>query len=88
MSQPYSHVATALQSLISTGAYRATKYLDLKHTVKITRQGPTDRRAKTETFLVTIGSPNYAERKFIKTLVAADEPFPVRKVQLKFKVKR
>lgn len=84
MSQPYSHVASAIQSLVKTGARSATKYLTPKHTVKVTRQNRPDRRDRTETFLVTIGKPNYAARQFVKAAIAAGEPFPVRKVQLRF----
>lgn len=84
MSQPYSHVASAVQSLAMTGAMRATKYISPKHTVKVTRQRALDRRERAATFLVTIGTPNYRERQFIKDAVKAGEAFPIRKVQLQF----
>ena len=70
MSQPYSHVAGVIQTLVTTGARRATKYLSPKHTVKVTRQRKPDRRYRQETFLVTIGGPNYLERLFIKDKAA------------------
>ena len=53
-------------------------------TVKATRQRKPDGRTKTTTLIVTIGRPAYAERHFIKMCKRAGEPFPVRKVQLKF----
>ena len=37
---------------------------------------------------IKIGKPNYHERKFIADCNAADEPFPVRKVQLAYFRKR
>lgn len=33
---------------------------------------------------LTIGRPNYSERKFIKQCVKAGEPFPIKKIQLKY----
>jgi hypothetical protein len=32
----------------------------------------------------TIGKPNYEEREFIKKCKKAGEPFPVKKIQVKF----
>ena len=84
MSQPYSHVASTMQSLIETGARKAVKFVTPTYTVKVTRQRKLDRRDKSETFLVTTGKPNYLERKFIKLAVRAREPFPIKKIQLKF----
>lgn len=83
MSQPYSHVATTIQSVERTGAYKGTKYISPKHVIKVTRRTRIDRRGKQMEFVVTIGRPNYAERKFI----AKHHPswFPMEKVQLKFK---
>lgn len=83
MSQPYSKVASLLQTLFTTGARKAIKYVSPKQTIKVTRQHP--RSGRGDTVLVTIGRPNYAERQFIKSAVRAGEPFPVRKPQLKFK---
>ena len=37
---------------------------------------------------LTCGKPNFAERAFVKKAVKAGEPFPVRKVQLKFPPQR
>jgi hypothetical protein len=63
---------------------RVTMYLSPKRTIKITRQQKLDLRASQDTFLVTIGQPNFAERGYIKTLIAAKEPFPVKKWKLAF----
>ena len=63
---------------------KATKYIDGRTVIKCTRQGKFDGRNKRETYLVTFGIPNYAERDFIRLCKKAKEPFPVRKIQLKF----
>lgn len=63
---------------------RATKYLDEKTAVKCTRKLKFDKRMRSETVVLTVGRPNYAERKFIKLCKKAGEPFPVKKVQLKW----
>lgn len=70
--------------IANTGARRATAFLSARCTVKVTRQYQFNRRATTETFLVTIGRPNYRERAYIKGLQASGEPFPVRRMQLTF----
>lgn len=82
MSQPYSSVASLLQTLFTTGARKATKYLAPNQTLKVTRQHP--RKGRGDTVLVTMGRPNYAERQFIKMARKAGEPFPIRKPQLRF----
>ena len=63
---------------------RATIYLSPKLTAKATRQRRYNKRDTRETFLVTVGVPNYAEQIFIKLCKKAKEPFPVKKVQLRF----
>lgn len=72
-----------LSSLIITNNRRATKFLGPNLTVKLTRQRKESRSARQETFLLTVGRPNHAERKFIKDCKKAGEPVPVNKVQLR-----
>lgn len=55
-----------------------------KLTVKLTRRFKHDGRNSRHDFVLTIGAPNYREREFIKMCQKAGEPFPIRKVQLKF----
>ena len=63
---------------------KATAYLDTNLTVKVTFVGKPDRRQrKAGEFRLTVGRPNYAERKFIKQCIAAGETFPLKKVQLR-----
>ncbi len=64
---------------------RAVIYLASDCIVRATRRSP--QRGRTE-IVLTIGRPNYAERKFIKTCQKAGEPFPVRKMQLKWYPKK
>lgn len=72
-------------ALLTTGAYKATKYLTAKEVAKATRRrygGKVAKRGPLE-ILFTMGKPNYEEREFIKKCKKAGEPFPVKKVQLK-----
>ena len=62
---------------------RATYYDSPSFTMKVTRQRPYSKRDRTQTFIVTCGSPNYAEREFIKLCKKAKQGFPVNKIQLK-----
>lgn len=89
------YVASSVQTAAVVSAllnmsdvHTATKYIDPKTTVRGTYVGKRDRRSKRHTIALSIGSPNYAERQFIKQCNAAEEPFPVRKVQLKFYPKK
>lgn len=61
----------------------ATKYLSPKQVVRATWQHKPKTRFTRQEMRVTYGAPNYLELAFIKKLVAAGEPFPVKKVQFK-----
>ncbi len=72
-----------LVGLVVAGPYRrATAYLSEKETAKATYQGKFRKRSRSRTILVTIGRPNFKERKFIKLCKKVGEPFPVAKIQL------
>jgi len=73
----YQAVAKVFKILAESGAYRATGYLSPKLTIKATF-------VNKESVLITVGRPNYAERKFIKLAKKAGEKFPIRKIQLKW----
>jgi hypothetical protein len=78
-------ILNAIEAVLSNPDVRkATVYQHPNLTVKLTRQFKYDGRHSRATFLLTIGSPNYAESEFIKICKKAGEPFPVRRVQLKF----
>lgn len=85
--QTYSdHVPEVIGAVMAEQARSATKYVTDKYVVKATRSNRWSLRknARNVTILVTFGSPNYAEREFIKQCAKAHEPFPVKKVQLRF----
>jgi len=75
-----AHVAAAL---MTSDCKSAVKYLDDKTIVRATWHNKPTGRARKETMVVTIGAPNYREVKFINRLKKANEPFPVKKIQLK-----
>jgi len=68
------------------GAYKATKYLGDTTTVKATRKRYKGKIYKGHAveIMFTVGKPNYEEREFIKKCKKAGEPFPIKKIQLKF----
>mgnify|MGYP003394600741 CR=1 FL=1 len=75
------------EAILEVGAIQAVKYYNPKLRVKATRRlsgGKIDRRDKGVEILFTVGPPNYAERKFIRQAVKAGEPFPIKKLQLKW----
>lgn len=72
------------ESLIS-----ATKYISPKLIVRLVRKridGKIDNssRDSSPNFILTVGRPNYLERDFIKSCKKANEPFPIKKIKLKF----
>lgn len=70
--------------LVVPNCRRATAYLSENFTVKATAQRRIDKRAKSATVLVTMGRPNFLERRFIRLCQKAGMCFPLRQVQLKF----
>jgi len=82
------HVARAFNALNRRHDIRkATIYLSPKLTIKITRQRR-DRRSNHHTYLLTVGAPNFVERRFIESCRKAGEKFPVKKTQLQFYPKK
>jgi len=70
--------------LVIPNVRRATAYISDKFTVKATAQRRSDKRERAVTMLVTVGAPNFVERRFIRLAKKSGEPFPIKKVQLKF----
>lgn len=83
MSPVLRAIQQCSRAVLRQPIYRATKFLDPELVVKVTRPHKFSRRARSETVLVTVGKPNYAERIFVKRCLEAGEPFPVRKIQLR-----
>ena len=81
-------VGSVVKILLATGARRAVKYLSEKETVVAARpcyRGKLPRRNESRTtVVVTVGKPNHEARAFIKRAKKAGEPFPVKKIQLRF----
>ena len=84
MSLAYSNFSKVVSALIRNGAYEATKYVSENETIKATRRHKWTKRDRQREVVVTFGKPNYAEREFIKLCKDSGEPFPVKKIQLKF----
>ena len=85
MNVTRSAVSRAVMSVLECrDLRRATVYLDAKTTVKCTRRCRLYGRDHAQTVIVTVGRPNYAERKFTNLCKKAGEPFPVKKIQLKW----
>ena len=72
--------------ILEGGARQATKYLSERETVKATRPtyGGKFLKSAHTTIVFTVGRPNYAERKFIRQAKEAGEPFPIRKIQVRW----
>lgn len=82
------YVNDVVSALIETGSHRATKYVSATHVIKATRRAY--KRKNKYTFgkgsidiVLTIGRPNYSERRFIAECRSAGKRLPVRQVQLK-----
>jgi hypothetical protein len=76
-----------IATLLDNDAYQTTKYIAPNQVMRATRRvwkRKIDRRDRRIELVVTIGAPNYREREFIKVLKKAGEPFPVKKVQIRF----
>lgn len=81
------YVGDVVNQLVDTDTIKATKFINSEYVIRATRKrfgGKIDKRSKTIDIVLTIGKPNYEEREFIKKLRLVREPFPVRKIQLKF----
>jgi len=76
----------AIIELMNTdrGIKTVTKYVSPKDVIRVTRQHPKNpKRGTSQTYLVSVGKPNYEARQFIKLCKQAGEPFPVKRPQIK-----
>lgn len=91
MKYPMSAVTQAVETLLRTGAWHATKYLTPRTIVRATRQRA-GRRFRSNgmnmQITLTLGRPNYLEARVVKKARKAKEPFPIRKVQLRMLPKK
>jgi hypothetical protein len=77
-------VSRAVVSLLETEARKVTVFVSPELTVVATRQRKPRKNGRGETVLLTIGKPNFENRKFIKACLKAGEPFPVKKILLRW----
>lgn len=77
-------ISKTVFGLLETGARKASFFLDEDTVVTATHQHKPDKRTKSNTIILTYGKPNYRGRLFVKACKKAGEPFPVKKLQLKF----
>jgi len=85
-----THVAKVVDALLTVGARSATLYHSGKEVTQATRVcfgGKLPRKGSKIEIVLTHGAPNYAQRQFIRRCRKAREPFPVRKIQLRFPTK-
>jgi hypothetical protein len=73
----------AVGDVLCGSARRATAYISPTLTIKATAQRRQDGRDKSATALVTIGKPNFVERRFIRVCQKAGMAFPLRQIQWK-----
>jgi hypothetical protein len=81
----YEYAMRKLGEAIGDVAYgtarRATAYISPTLTMKATAQRKQDKRARYSTVLVTVGTPNFVERRFIKVCQKAGMCFPLNQIQ-------
>lgn len=83
-----NYESQTVKALIRHGAHTATCIISEKMVVRATLVlggGKLPRRDSTRIEIVlTIGTPNYDTRQYIKACKKAGEPFPIKKVWLQF----
>jgi hypothetical protein len=78
-------IARVMECLLADFDVRkATKFVSPTFIVRATRQRKPRANARSWTVMFTFGKPNFRERCFVKACQKSGEPFPIRKVQLKF----
>lgn len=71
-------------ALLMPDLHKATRYLTPKLTIKATRQHRATSRTTRHTILVTVGTPNYFERRIIKASLKAGTCFPLKSTYHEF----
>lgn len=84
-------VSKTVKAVLANEAHRAVNFIAPNYIIRATRvlyNGKLPRRGSNVEVVLTIGRPNYLEREFIKVAKKAGEPFPIKKIQLKYPPKR
>jgi hypothetical protein len=63
---------------------RASNYVSPDLVINGCRMHPATKRSRSTTIVLSIGKPNYSNREFIKLCKKAGEPFPAKKMQLRW----
>ena len=78
-------VSQVVETLLRTGAWKVVKYLSDKQIVRASRKRAGRKFGAGKIgVILTLGTPNYAERDFVKECKKAGQKFPLQKVQLQF----
>ncbi len=77
-------VSRAVVSLLETEARKVTLFVSPELTIVAARRFKPSKREPNVDIMLTIGKPNFENRKFIKDCKKAGEPFPVKKIQLRW----
>lgn len=80
----YQAISRVVQACYERKVRQATIFLAPQFVVKATRRFRPDKRSFHEEILLTLGKPNSKERQFIRLCLRVKEPFPVKKMQLKW----
>lgn len=72
------------EMLDNVNVRKGTSYIAENFVIKASRTHPYRKNNRSESFVVTVGKPNYEERAFIKKCKKAGEPLPVKKTQFKY----
>lgn len=83
MIDPGQAAAKCIYALTASDAKKATMFLSERLVVSVCRRFKHDKRSRSRDWVLKIGAPNFAERAFLRACKAADEPLPVRRVQLR-----
>lgn len=72
-----------IDTLLNYDVKTATKYISPKLVARATWRHKPSRKHTREEMVVTYGAPNYREVIFVKLALKAQEPFPIKKVQMR-----
>jgi len=79
------YFAELADCITHAGAYKATKYISEKLTIKATRKRYKKKLVEQLVeIMFTMGCPNYEERQFIKKMKKTKMPFPHKGLVIKF----
>lgn len=80
-----NNIQKVCEAVMGGEVVKATQFVSSKFIVRAVRKrfNKKIRKASNIEIHLTLGRPNYLERKFIKDCQKAGEPFPVKKIQLK-----